>query len=502
LFFLLLAAPPPSGDYDALVALGVSEGRAGNVPQAEQAFERAIASSPGRPEAHVEYGGLHFLQGRYDRAIVELRQAVKIRDDHYTRGLLASSLHLAGRSEEALDQWNRIEEPALQAVEIVGLRRVRAELVRSELDLPTGELLTRDRMTATAMRLRELGVFSQVRLRPIPQGDGTGQVEVALVEKPVFGDLAETIVMTGAYAAQKKVRLRLTNLDGGGLTLTGSYRWQSTQPKLAFGLAWPRPVGLPFNLHVDAERGRPQYQLQDRFTLRTRGLDMRLRRVLGGKTVAEAGWLLSHRQVQPAEVTKLSALQLGLERNLLDAWRHRVDLTLRGWISRSDFGSDISTYRTLAQLKYQIFLSPPEDKGVERSVLVTQITFGHAGEDVPLDEMFVLGAGTDSAHPLRAHRQKKNGVLGQSPISRRLALVNVEWRRRLWQPGVFSLSTVVFYDGAWPSHSVRPEEDGSYHDAGIGLRLGRGGTVVRVDYGRSLTGDRKDALTAGLGQAF
>ena len=485
------------------MAQGIAEGRAGRMPEAEQAFERAIASNPGRPEAHVEYGGLHFLQGHYDRAVGELKRAVKIRDDPYTRGMLASSLHLAGRSDEALDEWNRLDEPMLQAVEIHGLNRVRASLVRSELDLETGELLTRECLRTSRMRLQELGVFSQVRLRPTPQGDGTAQIEVSLVEKPVFGDLAETAVMTVAYALQKKVRVRFTNLDGGGLSVSGSYLWQSTQPKLSLGLAWPRPLGLPFKLHMEAEQGRPTYQIDDdRFTLRAKGLDLRLRRVLRARTVAEAGWLVSDRRVPPAPSTRLSALQLGIDQSFVDAWRHKVDLSLRGWIATHDFGSDVRAYQTVARLKYQLFLSPPEDIAVERSVLVTQLVYGYGDDDVPLDEMFVLGAGTDSVFPLRAHRQKKNGVLGRSPISLALGLVNVEWRRRLFSASVFSLSTVVFYDAAWPSRSLRHEDDRSFHDAGIGLRFGRQATVVRLDYGRSLKGDGKSALTAGLGHAF
>lgn len=494
---------PRADSYEALVALGVAEGRAGHVEEAEKAFQRAVDLAPDRPEAHVEYGGLHFLQGRYDRAVDELRRGLSSRDDAYARGLLATSLHLAGRAEEALDEWNRTGEPVLDSVEFVGLERVNSELVRSELDLPQGQMLTRRQLDISELRLRELGVFSQARLRPVPLGDGTANVEVSLVEKRGFGSPGELVVTSIAYALQERVRLSYTNLTPAALSLGASYRWEATQPEASLNLTWPRPMGLPFHLHMEARQGRPQYELGERVTLRHKGLDLRARRVLGARTVGEAGWLLSRRKLSPGDASdsSLAALQLGVDRSLWESWRHRVDASLRAWGSSSVLGSDIHSYRTLARIKYRVHLSKPEGAAMEPSVLVAQATWGRGGSRIPLDEMFTPGASSDSAYPLRAHLQKRDGVLGRSPIGRSLGLINVEWRRRLWRPAIFSLGGVAFYDGAWPGGTVLPG-DSSFHDVGLGLRLAFLSTVLRIDYGRSLTGDGKSALTAGLGHAF
>jgi hypothetical protein len=37
---------------------------------------------------------------------------------------------------------------------------------------------------------------------------------------------------------------------------------------------------------------------------------------------------------------------------------------------------------------------------------------------------------------------------------------------------------------------------------GVGLRLAIRGLITRVDYGRSLSGDGKNAWTGGIGQVF
>src|SRR5262249_44559245 len=91
--------------YEAIVAQGVDEARAGRPDAADRAFARAIACEPSRPEAYVERGGLRFLEKRYDEAVRDLEAALLRGDDAYARELLASSLYLSGRTDEALARW-------------------------------------------------------------------------------------------------------------------------------------------------------------------------------------------------------------------------------------------------------------------------------------------------------------------------------------------------------------------------------------------------------------
>jgi hypothetical protein len=121
---------------------------------------------------------------------------------------------------------------------------------------------------------------------------------------------------------------------------------------------------------------------------------------------------------------------------------------------------------------------------------------------MPLDEAFAPGGSLDMELPLRAHRQTRRGILGVTPLGRSLALTNVEWRRRLYNGTFFQLGSVVFYDGARISGLVGGGRRAIFHDVGVGLRFAiRGSPVVRIDVGHGLT-DGRNALFAGLGQAF
>ena len=169
--------------YEALLADGLAAGRAGEHARAVAAFDRAIALEPGRPEAWTERGGARFLEGRYEDAAGDLRRSLELRDDPYTRELLASALHLAGRELEALAEWNALGQPTLRAVEIGGLRRTQDRVARREVGLVEGDTLTVAALRRARRRLEETGVFDRVTLRPQPRGDGTAVLDVALEER-------------------------------------------------------------------------------------------------------------------------------------------------------------------------------------------------------------------------------------------------------------------------------------------------------------------------------
>src|SRR5207244_12535653 len=104
------AAPgPPS--YEELVARGVAAGRRGSHAEAEDALQRAIAAAPSRPEARVELAGLRFLEKRYEDAAAGFASALVYQPDPYAREMLAASLHLAGRTDDALKERNRPGQP-------------------------------------------------------------------------------------------------------------------------------------------------------------------------------------------------------------------------------------------------------------------------------------------------------------------------------------------------------------------------------------------------------
>lgn len=508
----LQPAAQPADTYDALVARGVALARSGDHASAEDLLRRARSLDASRPEARVELGGLRFLQGRYAEAVQELRPALRVREDAHARDLLAAALHLGGRPEEALDEWNRLRRPVLRNVHLNGIHETRARLVVPQMTFLEGALLTRDQLRATRLRLKETGVFDRVTLRPIPLGGGAADLEVSVVERHGLDSPPELVATTASKAAQRTVWLRYDNAAGTGLGLTASYRWQSTQPRAAVRLAWPRPLGLGATLLAEGSWERAHYDLAgERVRLRTTEATLGLRRVLDPATVGELRWHGGRWRISDGDGSilpaashdgRLSGLSLAAERQVVDGWRHRLDARAEAFAAGAALGSELEFSSARVRLRQALFLSPPERSTVERSVLAAQLVLATASRRAPLDVLFVPGAASEMDYPLRAHRARRGGVWGQTPIARSLQLLNLEWRVRLARWGAVQGGAVLFYDAAQVGGAVITPEHRLLQDVGVGLRLGALGVLVRVDAGWALTGRHSFALTAGLGQAF
>lgn len=506
---LLLLQAPAAGptSYEALVALGMEQARQGRPAEARTTFDRAILMDGRRPEALVERSGLDFLEARYDAAADGLARALALRDDPYARELRASALQLLGRFEDALDEWNRLEQPRLGEVRVTGLAKTRDRVARRELRFVEGDLLRADSFREARLRLQEVGVFPRVRVRTVPREDRRADVEVALAERHGFGSWKELAVSAGANALRHQARLAYWNAGGEGVVLRAEYKWESTQPHVLGSVSWPRPFGLPARLLVVGQRARPQYALADGpLTMRTRGPDVALRRVVGPRTVVELGWQFRDRTFSrprpDAPEGIVSALGLRLERSLVDSARLRLQATLSGGSALAALGSDVPFSQAALSLRVERELATPDDHALGRSTIAARLSLGAGTSGMPLDMMYAPGAGSEAEYPLRGHEQKTDGILGATPIGRSMGLLNLEWRQRLWARPVAQLGFAVFADVIQITRRAAGD-DGSLADVGVGLRLGWSGAgVVRVDYGWSLSGDGRTAFSAGFGHAF
>jgi len=506
LLLLALAQDPPAPSYEDLVAQGLARGREGHLDEAGQAFDRAIALDPGRAEAFVERGGLRFLEKNYDAAIRDLEQALRRRSDPYTRDLLASALHLAGRSDEALGQWNVLGQPTLQSLEITGLEHTKDRVARRELSVAEGSLLSLDDLRASRARLREVGVFDRVTLRPVPRGEGKADVEVALSERyGLFATPLDFLLSSGVNALQRRVRLRYTNLKGTGVSFGGQYRWEENRPELSLAMDWPRPFGLPAYAHLQSFRGRQVYGLGESLTRKSRGIDLNLRHVFGAQTVGELGFRGRDRtfsrpdpSAEPGVVTGITG---GVEQRLVDRYRQRLDVAARGFQTAAALGSELRYATSVISLTYRAFASPPDGTPIDRSVLAARVLWGWESGRAPIDDAFAPGGSVEMEFPLRAHRQTRNGTLGEMPLARSLVLGNFEWRRRFLDKTAVQLGFAAFTDVGRAARTVTGI-DRSFVDVGLGLRVAfRGSSVIRIDFGHGLS-DGKNALFVGLGQVF
>ncbi len=504
---LLHEAMASAPDYQGLLSLGLAQGRLGRHAEAGAAFDRAIGMDAGRPEAWVERGGLRFLEKRYAEAASDLRRALASSEDPYTRDLLAASLHMAGRSEEALQVSNVLGRPKLRSLAIEGLRHTRDRVARRELTLAEGDLLELARLRESRLRLQELGIFDRVTLRPAPLGDGQADLDVILTEQHGCArSLPELAATTAGYAARATAHLRYANLAGTGVSLTADYRWQERRPELAFAVDWPRPLGLPAVLHARVFDGHQDYELEgEAFRREARGVDFGLRRVLGSRTVGELTLRTRDRKLsQPhpdAPAGEIVGVEAGVEQRLLETHRHQLDGGVRLFGAAPAIGSDLSYARSLVTLAYRAFLAPPAGVFFERSVLAAQLQWGAGSPGLPLDEMFAPGGSPEMELPLRARRQRNGGALGASPLGRTLVLGNVEWRQRVGGGALAQWGLVLFCDAGHVTDVANgPARD--LIDVGVGVRMALGGSLwIRADFGQGLT-DGSNAFFVNFGQVF
>jgi hypothetical protein len=306
----------------------------------------------------------------------------------------------------------------------------------------------------------------------------------------------------------ERVRPRFWNIGGRGISLGGQYRWEANRPDLSLQLDWARPLGLGANMRVSAFRGRQLYDLEEGSLLRrSRGLDASLRRVLGSRTVGQLVFRTRYREFSRPDPDALPGsivgLEASLERHVLDTHRHRLDASLRLFGAGHALGSDLTFSRATLWASYRALLSSPEGVLIEPSVLATQVHWGRGDDGMPIDEMFAPGASPEMELPLRAHHQDRDGALGATPLGRRLVLVNTEWRRRLVRSTWVQGGVVFFYDAAWITGTPGQSDlDHSFHDVGMGIRLGLvGSSILRFDFGHGLS-DGRNAFSFGLNQTF
>src|SRR5207302_6899064 len=74
----------------------------GKYPDAERAFQKLRESNPGVPEIHGNLGLIYFQEKRFEEAVPELRQALKLKPSLWkSAALLAMSLSELGHYTEA-----------------------------------------------------------------------------------------------------------------------------------------------------------------------------------------------------------------------------------------------------------------------------------------------------------------------------------------------------------------------------------------------------------------
>lgn len=473
---------------DAIVERGVAEAQRGAPVEAETTFRAAAALCPESSAPLRELAGLRFLSEDWTGASDLAEQAVALdRDDTRAWKLLAGSRYLAGDTGGALDAWNAVSAPRTDLVKVDGLSSIRYRAVTNQLDLSTGEILTRRDFSIAQRRLHELPALSAARMSVRPTSEGVAQVDVAVLERSrPFASRWDLVRLGVGAALDRELELSMVSLLGHGELLTVGGRWWEKRPRVAVSLDMPGVFGRTGVWRVAGSWEEQSYVRDDpadeswRSSLRDSSRSQ-LREERRRSSVSFADWATPN-------------LRYGFGVGL-DEWNDRnSSISVDGTIERRAARDRLALIAEGARWTSVDGVAPFSTVGAsalwrsaglnEWSAWRGRIGLSSASSRAPM--ALWSGAGTGQGRPLllRAHPLLDDrGVIEGEAFGRALAHGSVEHQRRLWSTGPVRIGGAVFVDAArpWETEGVGREE--WLVDGGVGVRVGSVGMKgqVRVD---------------------
>ncbi|HWP56814.1 MAG TPA: outer membrane protein assembly factor BamA [Candidatus Acidoferrales bacterium] len=449
-----------------------------------------------RPELNAIVSKLPLAEGQIFVAEAYQQTEARLRGFFYDRG--RARVEIGRRAEVILDTREaRVSyeltagPPAVfGATELTGLKDVTASVIRRELEYKPGEPFTGKALRETEKNLRQLDLFSQIRLapQPNPADPTTVPIEIHLEEKP-----PREIRVGIGYGTEDQLRGQLrwrhNNWLGGARKLELGVKASLIARELDFQFLQPHFLGLNNRLLV---KFGPQQFDEPGYFLNTTRLQPRFEREFSERLTGFIGYRAEYDRLSEVNDATRRALGPFREKGLLSAlgagllW-NPVDDPLnptKGWsvsllaeTAGGFLGGAFSLYKFQAEAKGYYPL-------LEKTVLASRIKLGFAEpfgntREVPLFERFYAG-GTNS---VRGYGHSRLGPLSASndPLGgRSLIEGSIELRQQFTQ----QLGGAVFLDfGQVSLRSFDPAVDDLRFSAGFGVRYTTPVGPLRFDLG-------------------
>jgi hypothetical protein len=488
------AAPRDSSPIDrcdALLNQAVGHIRENGMTTADEEIGAVRAACPDAAGPLRELAGVRFAQHRFKEAD-DLASRAVARDatDAYAWGVLASSRFVQDDFSGALDAWNAIGQPRVDAVNIAGLKHARYQLVAELLGLAPNTILTAGAFERAARRLEELPdrVSSRIAFRPAE--DGFAVVDVAIAEQDAVPHGPFEWGAVGAQAiVNREIDVDVPGLTGQGEVWSVDWRWWTHRPRAAFSYAAPRTGWMPGVWRVDGSWESQRYTLDH--DSRTFADETRTH---AGVSVGD--WLTGNLRYR---------VTAGF-----DAWngaRHTAsiggEVERRFADSRLGVTADAAAYAPIstgpAFQSAGIRFDARTTSNAARWTLAGAAGTNAASADAPFALWSGAGGGHARAPLLRAHPLLDDGAIDGAVFGRTLAYANGEIQRWIERASPLRVALAAFADVARASDRV-PGAAGApaQLDVGVGIRVrvpGRAGTL-RADVGHGLR-DGANAFTIG-----
>jgi predicted double-glycine peptidase len=382
----IVTADGPAPACEQAVDEGVRLAQAGDYGAAEARLVSAL-SCPGGA-AYRELAGLRAVQKRWNDTASLAETAVQAdASDAYAWRLLATARFLLDDRPGALAALNQAGEPAIDTIQIAGLRRTRARVIEKTIDLESGELLSQGALERARRRLNDVPSIRSATLDFAPVSGGRAEVRATVNERHLFPTTFMDIAEIGGRALfQQDPRVSISSLTGGGERLDVQYRFRPGRPRLGATFSAPAPWGGVWSIRGLWERqpfDTPLVPTSERTTGR----------------LAWTGWITGRFQVSVRggadswqDIGSRGALGGMAYVTSLDD-RASVRLDVDTWLGDTRFSSakTIAKYRSSNRLEGLVFVS--------------SAGAGIASDGLPVESWFAGDSGNarPGPVPLRAH---------------------------------------------------------------------------------------------------
>jgi peptidase C39-like protein/surface antigen Omp85-like protein len=471
--------PIPASCADMLER-GVGLAAAGRLASAATFLTKASAECPESAAPLIEIAGVNVLQHDYPGAVAAAATATRLApESRRAWRILAASLFLDGQQEPALDAWNQAGDLRLDLVRIDGLSRTRFGVVEQAVGLAPGTQLTASQLNLARRRLESVPALSAARLNYVPTGGGLTDVHASVIERPAMPSGLMALGVFGSRALiGREVEWTLASPTRNGETITASWRWWESRPKISLAARIPVSGWLRGVVGIGGEIERQGYGLEESAIDAVRVTRRRSARASFEQWLRpNVRWSISAGADRWLDFGTFVSLGAALEQRAFD---DRVAVGVHGqiWPGARGFSSLAVGARWRSST----------DSTVD--TLFVDVNAASASDRSPLDIWPGAGSGNGRRILLRAHPLLEDGVVRSEAFGRQVAQSSAEWRHPL--PVVAKLPSLQlqlagFVDAAqaWNGPDTR---DRVLVDTGIGLRAtlsGQGG--VRLDYAHGMT---------------
>lgn len=463
---LAQSVPAPSAELDFY--LGTALARLGRLEDARKAFQAGARLRPSDERFTVELAGIAFKQKLYPEAARYLHRALELApNDSYANDFLGTVYFLQENTEAALKYWNRISKPQIAEIRTEPVPRLDPVLLDRAFAFSPASTLQLTDLRTTEARLDALGIFPRYHFDLRARDDGKFSLLFRNNEKNGWGrNKWEGLILLFRGLPWQSINPEFYNLRHRAINLVSMWRWDAEKRRALAILSSPlgkpgREYGVSLDLRSENWNIRNSFSgpapLLGSMNLRREAVAAQFVDVVSGRWNWSAGGELSHRDfrsVIPGVALSEDLLARGYQLKQLaqvgaEIWDlSEKRITLKGSLS-TEAGRIWSQpqhgfLKLRPSLKFHWF---PLSQGADYEIQY-QIRAAKTVGDVPFDELFMLGWGSDTDLLMRGHIATRDGRKGSGPLGRNYFLSNWEADKNVYRKGLLNLKLGPFVDTA------------------------------------------------------